>query len=124
MHLGYLPPSQAQKDIFQAAGDGDFVAQEIITWAAEGLASLVIGVVHQLGFQQTTFDLIEMGGIFKGGRLLTEPFHAAVLEQASGANFVSLKVPPVVGAVLLAAEGADVDQRRLRKQLTKQSAQL
>ena len=110
--------------IFQVADEGDSVAREIIDWAAHQLSNLVKGVVHQLGFQHKTFDVVEMGGVFKGGRLLTEPFHAAVLEQAPGARFVSLRVPPVVGAVLLAAEGTDVNQRRLREQLTKQSNHL
>lgn len=117
----YQLGSEITPRIFQAANDGDCVAQEIINWAAEGLANLVVGVVHQLNFQHTTFDLVEMGGVFKGGNILTNPFHAAVLEQAPGARFVSLKVPPVIGAVLLAAQGADVDQRKLREQLEKQS---
>ena len=120
----YLVGAEITPKIFQAAEKGDSVACEIIGWAAQQLANLVKGVVYQLGFQHKTFDVVEMGGVFKGGRLLTEPFHAAVLEQAPGAHFVSLKVPPVIGAVLLAAEGADVDQRRLREQLTKQSFDL
>jgi N-acetylglucosamine kinase-like BadF-type ATPase len=107
--------------IFKVAEDGDSVAREIIDWAAQELGSLVKGVVRQLGFQNKTFDVVEMGGVFKGGGLLTEPFHAAVLQLAPGACFVSLKVPPVIGAVLLAAEGADVDHRRLREQLGKHS---
>jgi N-acetylglucosamine kinase-like BadF-type ATPase len=119
-HVG----SEFTPRIFQAARDGDCVAQEIVNWAAEGLTSLVIGVTHQLGFRHTTFDLIEMGGVFKAGNILTDPFHVAVLEQAPGAQFVSLKVAPAVGAVLLAAEGADIDQRRLREQLCTQSNRL
>jgi N-acetylglucosamine kinase-like BadF-type ATPase len=105
--------------VFQAAVDRDIVAQGIIEWAAEELASLAIGVVHQLDFQHTTFDLVEMGGVFKAGKLLTDPFHAAVLEEAPGARFVTLNVPPVLGAVLLAAENTDVDQSYLRAQLNK-----
>jgi len=103
--------------IFQAAEGGDLVAQEIVGWAAEQLCNLVKGVVRQLDFQNKTFDVIEMGGVFKAGRLLTEPFHAAVLEHAPRACFVPLKVPPVVGAVLLAAEQADVDLDHLREEL-------
>jgi N-acetylglucosamine kinase-like BadF-type ATPase len=103
--------------VFQAAEDRDSIAQGIIEWAAEELASLAIGVVHQLEFQHKMFDLVEMGGVFKAGKLLTNPFHAAVLEEAPGARFVTLKVPPVIGAILLAAENTDVDQSHLRVQL-------
>jgi N-acetylglucosamine kinase-like BadF-type ATPase len=120
----YQVGSEITPRIIQTAKDGDVVAQEMIQWAAEGLASLVIGVVHQLGFQRTTFDLVEMGGVFEAGNILTDPFHAAVLEHAPGAQFVSLDVPPVVGAVLLAAEGVDIDQSRLRAQLSKLSNHL
>lgn len=109
--------------IFQVAEGGDSVAHQIIGWAAEHLADMVIGVVRQLGFQQKTFELVEMGGVFQAGKLLVDPFRAAVHEQAPGACFVPLKVPPVVGAVLLAAEHAEVDHGRMREQLVTLSDQ-
>ncbi len=109
--------------IFQAAEGGDSVAHQIIGWTAEHLAGMVIGVVHQLGFQQENFEVVEMGGVFQAGKLLIDPFRAAVHEQTPGACFVPLKVPPVVGAVLLAAEPAEVDHRRMREQLVTQSDQ-
>lgn len=110
--------------IFQAAEGGDSVARQIVNWAADHLAGMVIGVVHQLGFQQKTFEVVEMGGVFQAGKLLTDPFRAAVHEQAPGASFVPLKVPPVVGAVLLAAEQSVVDLGRMRERLVAQSDML
>ena len=109
--------------IFQAAEEGDSVAHQIIGWAAEHLADMVIGVVRQLGFQRKTFEVVEMGGVFQAGHLLIDPFRAAVHDQAPGVCFVPLKVPPVVGAVLLAAEQAEVDLGRMREQLITQSDQ-
>jgi N-acetylglucosamine kinase-like BadF-type ATPase len=107
--------------IFEAAKGGDTVALEIIHWAAEQLASLVIGVVRQLDFQDVAFDVIEMGGVFKGGSLLRDPFHQFVREFAPGVSFVPLSVPPVVGAVLLAMEETEVDRRAAREVLIAQA---
>jgi N-acetylglucosamine kinase-like BadF-type ATPase len=112
-HVG----AETAPKIFQAAEQGDAVAYQIIQWAAEQLANLVLGVVHQLDFQFREFDIVEMGGVFKAGALLTNRFHAAVLESAQGAHFLSLEVPPVVGAVLLAAEKTGADQTQIRKRL-------
>ncbi|NIM93107.1 MAG: hypothetical protein GTO18_05280 [Anaerolineales bacterium] len=95
--------------IVQAAEDGDSVAYNIIQWAGEQLGALVIGVIRQLDFQNETFDIVQMGGVFKAGRMLTGPFHASVTQVAPGARFVPLNVPPVVGAVLLAMEQEEVD---------------
>jgi N-acetylglucosamine kinase-like BadF-type ATPase len=103
--------------IFQAAEQGDTVAQQIVLWAADNLASLVRGVINQLDFQDIEFEIVEMGGVFNAGKILTEPFHNAVLEKAPGASFLPLKVPPVVGAILLAAEKAEMDRNQLRTQL-------
>lgn len=107
--------------IFEAAKDGDTVALEIIRWAGENLGSLVKGVVRQLDFQDQAFDVIQMGGVFEGGSLLTDPFHEVVRELAPGANFVPLQLAPVVGAALLAMEGTDVNRRAVRKALITQA---
>lgn len=110
----YRVDAQAAPQIFQVAEGSDRVAREIIHWAGEQLGQLALGVIRQLGFQDLSFDVVEVGGLFKGGTLLTDPFHAAVHDLAPGARFVSLEVPPVVGAALLAMEQADVDPRAAR----------
>lgn len=107
--------------IFLAAEAGDQVALEVARWAGEQLGSMVIGVVRQLNFQDETFEVVEMGGVFKAGKLLTDPLHATVLQVAPGARFVPLKAPPVVGAALLAMEHAEVDHRAVRKALISQT---
>jgi N-acetylglucosamine kinase-like BadF-type ATPase len=61
-----------------------------------------------------------LGGIFKAGKLLTDPLHDTVLEEAPRARFVPLKAPPVIGAALLAMEHAEVDQRTAREALIAQ----
>jgi N-acetylglucosamine kinase-like BadF-type ATPase len=107
--------------IFRAAEEGDTVALEVALWAGEQLGSMVNGVVRQLNFQDETFDVVEMGGVFNAGKLLTNPLHASVLKLAPGARFVPLKVAPVVGATLLAMEHTEVDQRAAREALIAQT---
>jgi N-acetylglucosamine kinase-like BadF-type ATPase len=103
--------------IISVAAEGDAVAGEIIHWAGEALGKLVNGVIRQLDFQTLSFDVVEIGGLFRGGVLLTAPLHATVHDFAPGARFVSLTVPPVVGAVILAMQATDVDHPAARQAL-------
>lgn len=82
---------------------------------------MVIGVVRRLKFQDEAFDVVEMGGVFNAGKLLTDPFRNTVLKEAPRARFVPLKAPPVVGAALLAMEHAEVDQRAASEALIAQT---
>lgn len=115
-HIG----SEIAPHIFRAAEETDEVALEVVRWAGKQLGSMVNGVVRQLDIQTETFDVVEMGGVFNAGTLLTDPFHETVLKVAPGARFVPLKVPPVVGAALLAMERTEVDQRVVREALMTQ----
>jgi N-acetylglucosamine kinase-like BadF-type ATPase len=90
--------------IFKVAEEGDEVARGTITWAAEELASMVNGIIRQLKFEELECDVVMIGSMFKGGVLLIEPFTAAVRKVAPNAQFVRLRVPPVVGGVILAME--------------------
>ncbi len=117
----YQVSAEIAPDVFHAAEEEDTVALEVVQWAGEQLGSMVIGVVRQLNFQDEIFDVVEMGGVFNAGKLLTDPFHNTVLKEAPGARFVPLKVPPVIGAVLLAMEHAEVDQMSAREALIEQT---
>jgi N-acetylglucosamine kinase-like BadF-type ATPase len=107
--------------VFRVAEEGDVVALGVARWAGEQLGSMVNGVVRQLELQDEAFDVVEIGGVFNAGKLLTYPLHATVLKLAPGARFVPLKVLPVVGAALLAMEHTKVDQRAARKALIAQT---
>lgn len=113
----YHMDATAAPRVFGVAEDGDAVAHEVIQWAGTQLGQLVNGVIRQLDFPDLAFDVVEIGGLFKGGALLTNPFHATVNDLAPRARFVSLKVPPVVGAVLLAMEHTNLDQDTIRRVL-------
>ena len=78
------------------------------------MAGLVVSVVRQLEFQSLEFEVVLVGSLFKGGSLLLKPMKEAIQKVASGAHFLRLKSPPVIGAVLLGMEqvGADIVNAR------------
>ena len=110
----YRVEARIAPSIFNKAKEGDAVAKGVIRWAGEQLGELVNGVIRQLDFQDAAFDVVEIGGLFKGGLILTEALHASVNKLAPGARFISLKVPPVVGAVLLAMQTTGLDYHAAR----------
>lgn len=113
----YQGDAEIAPRIFKSAEEGDAVALEVVRWAGHQLGNLVNGVIRQLEFEAESFEVVEMGGVFNAGKILSDPFHQEVLTVAPGARFVPLKVPPVVGAVLLAMEQDDLDRRSVRESL-------
>jgi N-acetylglucosamine kinase-like BadF-type ATPase len=110
--------------VFQTAAAGDAVAQNVVRWAALELASLANGVIRQLNLEDQAFDVVLVGSMYNGGRLLLDPMQAAVQAVAPGARFVRLAVPPVVGAVLLGMQAASLDARALRPNLISSTQKL
>lgn len=94
--------------VFQVAQEGDPVALGLVRWAGRELGELAILVIRQLGFQAMDFDLVQIGSMFEGSALLTEEMKKKVHAIAPGANFIRLREPPVLGAVLLGMESAGV----------------
>lgn len=110
----YIPPSVAPL-VFRAAEEGDQVAREVIEWAGRELAKLAEGVIHQLGFEKETFDVVLAGSMFKGGALLIDPLREALRAVAPHARLVHLNAPPVIGAVLLAMEQAGLERPQIQQ---------
>lgn len=113
----YELSSDAAPLVFQVAAEGDEVALEIVRWAGRELGSLAIGVIRKLGLETFSFDVVQIGSLYKGSPLLTEVMQETIHVVAPGARLVRLTVPPVVGAVMLAMEQAGVDYRPLRESL-------
>ncbi len=90
--------------VFETAQAGDAVAQDVIRWTAQEAGSLVNGVIRQLGLEEATFDVVQVGSLYKGGPLFLAPLVETVHALAPAACFVPLTVPPVVGAVLLGVQ--------------------
>jgi hypothetical protein len=76
----------------------------LIRWAGGELGSLATGVVRQLGLEEAAFDLVLIGGLFKGGRRLADAVEEAVRPVAPRARLVELRAPAVIGGVVLAME--------------------
>lgn len=98
----YALTGSAAPLVFAEAESGDEVARDLIRWAGQELGSLAIGVVRQLGLESTTFDLVLIGSLFRGGPRLIEAVQEAVRPVAGHARLVQLRAPAVVGGVLLA----------------------
>jgi N-acetylglucosamine kinase-like BadF-type ATPase len=96
-------------DVIEIAAQGDPVAQGVIQWAGLELAELAKAVIRQLEFEKSTFDLVLSGSLLQKGNILVTPVQSAVAKFAPGANFITLDVPPVTGAVLLGMRAAGLD---------------
>ena len=103
--------------VFQVAAEGDPVARELVRWAGRELGSLAVGVIHQLGFESLTFDLVLAGSLFDGSPVLADCLRETVHPIAPGARLVRLTAPPVVGGVLLGMEQAAEDAPALQRTL-------
>jgi len=121
-HLN-LPPYLAE-EIIRLAYEGDLVAKEVVTRTAQELALNVNAVIRQLDLQSMRFDIVLIGSIFKAGKIYLDPFRETIHQFAPKANLIHLNVPPVVGAVLLAAETYGLDLKGLRTNLLKTTKRL
>lgn len=105
--------------IFDAAAQGDPVAQQILLDAGHGLARSINAVIRRLNMMDDTFELVLAGGLFRAEYpLLRDTLAGDVRQFAPDVQIVRLTAPPVVGAVLLAMDEAgrtpdDAVRRRL-----------
>jgi len=106
-------------NIIQLARDGDLQAKETVRFSANELALNVNAVIRQLKFDTIEFEVVMMGSVFKAGDIYIKPFQETILDFTPKAKFVQLNVPPVVGAVLLAAECLQLSSRSLKEQLSR-----
>jgi len=112
----HLSPSIA-RDIFHLAAEGDEIAQKIVKFSARELGLNVNAVIRQLDLQDSSFDVILIGSLFKAGEIYIQPLRETIHEFAPNAQLVSLSVPPVVGAILLAAEVIQLQTETIRDRL-------
>ncbi len=94
--------------IFEIAAQGDVVAQALIQRAGRELGELGNAVIRQLNFENENFDVVLVGSMWNSGEALIRPARETILQVAPGARLVKLASPPVVGAVLLGMEQANV----------------
>jgi N-acetylglucosamine kinase-like BadF-type ATPase len=101
-HIG----AKAARIVFRVAEEGDQAARDLITWAGTELGEMANAVIRQLEFENLAFDVVMTGSMFDGGPLLIEPMRETIQKLAPKARLVRLRVPPVVGAVMLGMEAA------------------
>ncbi len=91
--------------VIEAAMAGDLVARDILERAGFALGEAGLLVARKLGFAERDFELVLAGSLMTGAtRFVSDPLEAVVRRGAPRALIVSLSVPAVVGAALMALE--------------------
>jgi N-acetylglucosamine kinase len=88
--------------VVEAAREGDSVARRILNTAGRELGLAGVAVIHSLRMEDSEFDVVPCGSVFKASDLLMEPFAAEIRMTAEKARIVPPRLPPVLGAVMLA----------------------
>lgn len=91
-----------------AAADGDHAARQILAGAGEELARSLTAALWQIGALETPSLVSTTGGLWACGEPLRRPFLEALARLAPGARYVEPRLPPVLGAALLALRAAGV----------------
>jgi N-acetylglucosamine kinase-like BadF-type ATPase len=99
-HVG----AEAARLVFRVAEDGDQAARDLILWAGTELGEMANAVIRQLEFENLAFDVVMTGSMFEGGPMLIDPMRSTIHKLAPKARLVRLRVPPVIGAVMLGME--------------------
>lgn len=107
-HINDLSPL-----VFEISQQGDFVARQLISEQGVELGTAANAILRRLNLTDEDCDVVLGGSMAYGkGTLLMDTIHATLQHYAPHAVVKRLDVPPVVGAVLLAADhiGAAVDE--------------
>jgi len=84
------------------AAHNDRVSRQIVNTAGVELAKLVCAVSRQLRMTNERFTVSIVGGNFKSGKNLLQPFEADIRKECPHVRISKLKIEPVNGALLLA----------------------
>jgi glucosamine kinase len=84
------------------AREGDEVARELFARGAQELSRQVAAVIEQTALAGS-FPVGLIGGVFKAGEVMLEPFRRAIRERAPTARIARVEMAPVGGSLLLAA---------------------
>ncbi|NDJ85520.1 MAG: hypothetical protein GYB66_06510 [Chloroflexi bacterium] len=90
------------RHVSRCADAGDPVSQMILKNAGEELGDAVCAVIRQLDLADKSFTIGKIGGTFRAGDFLIEPFTRKVLEMAPNAQIGHARYPSVIGAVIYA----------------------
>jgi N-acetylglucosamine kinase-like BadF-type ATPase len=101
-------PAELSPVVFAAAAQSDAVAQGLLDRQADELVAMVVSAVRRLHLTRRDVDVVLGGGVFAGGdgafvARIADGVHAV----APAARVARLRVPPIVGAALLACDRLD-----------------
>jgi N-acetylglucosamine kinase-like BadF-type ATPase len=115
----YQVGAEAARLVFRVAEEGDQAARDLLCWAGTELGEMASAVIRQLEFEKLAFDVVMTGSMFDGGEMLIEPMRNTIYKLAPKARLVRLRVPPVIGAVILGIEaGGQPISAEIRKIMT------
>ena len=90
--------------LISRASKSDRVCRDILEEAGLSLAELVCTAARQLKLTRKSFTVYIMGGGFRAGRYLVNPFISEVKRQCPRARITKLEIEPVKGSFRLAGE--------------------
>jgi N-acetylglucosamine kinase-like BadF-type ATPase len=90
--------------VFKIASQGDSEALNVIRWAGNQLGQMACGVIRQVGLENETFEVVQIGSLYDGHPLISEQMERTIHKTAPGAKLIRLSTSPVVGGVLLGME--------------------
>lgn len=82
----------------------DPAAQAILRQGGEELGLGAVAVIKKLGIADTEFTVGMVGGTFRSGDILTDPFNEKILSVAPKATIEFARYPSVIGAVIYALD--------------------
>ncbi len=92
--------------VAQAASAGDRVAAVLLDQAGRDLAAAALAVIAQLDRLDSGMNVYTTGGVFRAGRLLLDPFKAAIRARSQASPVQEASFNPAVGALFVALQAA------------------
>jgi N-acetylglucosamine kinase len=87
-----------------AARQGDAIACQILTRAAEDLGWTAAAVIRGLQMERDEFEVALVGGVFRAGKLVREPVQEILARVAPRARCIAPRHDPATGAALMALQ--------------------
>ena len=116
---GWEPGSELAPLVLDLADSGDAAAVRVTTSTAEQHARDVVGVARVLEMFDEETELVLAGSVHnRANPIWAGAFGAIIGSELPLATLVTLKVPPVVGAVLLSIESLGIDGESITQQLS------
>ncbi|MEK4850217.1 BadF/BadG/BcrA/BcrD ATPase family protein [Paenibacillus sp. FSL H7-0756] len=113
-HFRDLPPQIAEL-LFQAAEEGDAVANGLLVKQGEELGLAAASAIRRLGMEEESFDIVLAGSLLtKGDRpgIIRRAIEERVKQAAPNGTLRILTREPVVGSVVLAMESSGLHVNR------------